>query len=363
MVEQPQGVEGSYSKPETRKELDELEALVRRLEGLREVITDPERKEKVIVLLPEEPWSRDFYYMVDTKGNEYVVAVPYREGIGKERYVDFIRRLLKRLGMEADIPDIIISVYDKKIYESDITQKPPGIVGGGELVLRGNRLLVYDTAIQYGEAPKKRVVEILQRAFPKLVVIGYPNEHLFVLLERYRHDREAIKDIVYLYPLAFEEILSNLHPLKNDREIVLEVVKRRGLVLQNVPERFRHDREIVLTAVKNNGLALHFASPELQNDEEIVLTAIRSDGGALRYANKRFGENKSVVLEALRNNKGDPYLLECVSEKLRDDEEVILAAMENRGEGAWYLLRYASERLRNDPEFLKKAEKILGKRF
>ena len=46
----------------------------------------------------------------------------------------------------------------------------------------------------------------------------------------------------------------------------------------------REDREVVLEAVKRNGNALQFASEELRGNHEVVLEAVRQDGSTLQHA-------------------------------------------------------------------------------
>eukprot|EP00971_Amphidinium_carterae_P228854 4539872-Amphidinium_carterae.1 len=53
----------------------------------------------------------------------------------------------------------------------------------------------------------------------------------------------------------------------------LQAVRRNGLHLASVPERFKADREIVLAAVKQNGRALQFAAEECKADRDIVWAA------------------------------------------------------------------------------------------
>ena len=63
--------------------------------------------------------------------------------------------------------------------------------------------------------------------------------------------------------------------LKNDREFVLQAVKKDGTALQYASKELQNDREIVMQAVKQNGSALQFASEELQNDAELKALAAR----------------------------------------------------------------------------------------
>lgn len=46
-----------------------------------------------------------------------------------------------------------------------------------------------------------------------------------------------------------------------------------------------NDREILLEAVKKDGSALRYASEELKNDREIVLEAVKADG-KVQYASE-----------------------------------------------------------------------------
>jgi hypothetical protein len=341
MLEQTGGVRRFYSRPGTYDEL------LRRLREVRNVLTDSERKERAIVKLEDPIYVEKFVYAIDTKGNEYVIAIPSNVvKTGHRGIVDFMNRLLKRCGVDSYIPDTTIG-------ESDTEQGRPGVYGGGFIALRYNRLLVFGKSQSYGEAPKERVVQILQRAFPDVLVKGYPDEEPGQLLEHYLDDLEAIKDIVYLIPAAYRALPDHL---KNNREIVLETVRRSGFILRDVPEEFKHDREIVLAAVRSYGEALEYAYSEFRDDEEIVREAIKNNKSKvdiLSCVSPRLRDNKEIVLMAAKN-KG--FNLANVSERLRDDKEVVLEAVRNNG----WNLQYASERLRDDEEIVREAIKTSG---
>ena len=49
--------------------------------------------------------------------------------------------------------------------------------------------------------------------------------------------------------------------MQNDKEIVMEAIKKEGYYLQSASIELKNDPEIVLTAVKNYGLAI-IAAPE-----------------------------------------------------------------------------------------------------
>jgi hypothetical protein len=85
----------------------------------------------------------------------------------------------------------------------------------------------------------------------------------------------------------------------NDRESVLEAVKKHGYALHRASENLKNDREFVLEAVKINGSALHGASEDLKNDREIVLEAVKSNGDAIEYASDNLKSDREFVLIAL----------------------------------------------------------------
>ena len=114
--------------------------------------------------------------------------------------------------------------------------------------------------------------------------------------------------------------------ITGNREIVLEVIKKRGTELQFVSMGLKGDREIVLEAVKNNGWSLQYASEILKKDYDIVLEAVKNMGFALQFADKSLRKNKSIVLEALKTSRR--------------------------------AIEYADKSLLNDPEFIKMSKNI-----
>ncbi|MGR3912318.1 MAG: DUF4116 domain-containing protein [Candidatus Rhabdochlamydia sp.] len=114
----------------------------------------------------------------------------------------------------------------------------------------------------------------------------------------------------------FETILNN--QLEINKSLLDEtlVMSSSHHILQyempNIPKQ--------LAIVQKDGLALERASEALKNNKQIVLAAVKNNWQALKYAN----------------------------DKLKDDPDVVLAAIEKSG----YALEYASARLKNDKEFI-----------
>ena len=73
---------------------------------------------------------------------------------------------------------------------------------------------------------------------------------------------------------------NNIHPtiderLKNNEELVYEIVQKSGKALQYVGEEVRSNRRVVLAAVRQDGMAIQYST--LWNDEEIVAEAIEQN--------------------------------------------------------------------------------------
>ncbi|KAF0974925.1 hypothetical protein FDP41_006030 [Naegleria fowleri] len=169
--------------------------------------------------------------------------------------------------------------------------------------------------------------------------------------------------------------------LKEDRELVLQVVQLNGIELQYASYYARNDREVVLEAIKNEAFALDYASPSLQNDKVFMLEVIRWNEKCLEYAPYDLREEDSEFLcEAIKQNK---KALHCLSWKLRQDEkfmlklikslfpefnlisidqankEIMMKLVKEFG----FLLKFASKELKNDRDIVLNAVKHDGWAF
>lgn len=133
--------------------------------------------------------------------------------------------------------------------------------------------------------------------------------------------------------------------LKKNKDFVLKVIDLMedsyGRLFSYVPKHFNNDKDIALKLVKLDGMVLEGISPKLQNDEEIVREAISNNPYAAMFANERLLDNKALALIAVKK-EGDT--LSYFSDKLRADKEVVFEAVKNNGEA----LRYASTELKKD---------------
>lgn len=81
----------------------------------------------------------------------------------------------------------------------------------------------------------------------------------------------------------------------------------------------------VLEQVKNNIFALQFASKRLRDDYDVVLAAVECHSVSLKFASERLRNNKYIVLVAVTNFGGSIFY---ASQRLRSDYDVALAAVQ-----------------------------------
>ena len=95
---------------------------------------------------------------------------------------------------------------------------------------------------------------------------------------------------------------------------------------------------MVLATVKEYGdESLGWASDELRNDREVVLAAVAQNGCALQYASEELRSDKEVVLTAVAQN-GNVLNLAWPSVELRNDELLLaLSLRKTRARRRWYL--------------------------
>lgn len=112
-----------------------------------------------------------------------------------------------------------------------------------------------------------------------------------------------------------------------------------------------NDRAAVLDAVMRNGQALEFASDLLRNDPEIVLAAMKqSHGSALQYASAELRGSRPFIYQCIQEEGG---ALRYVNDAFKNDREIVLMAVKQFG----FHLQYASQALRLDQELVIAARK------
>lgn len=96
----------------------------------------------------------------------------------------------------------------------------------------------------------------------------------------------------------------------------------------------RDNKELVMRSVCHEGALFQFASDSLKDDKEVLFAAIanddnlkssiESDYSPLKYASKRLQGDKEAVLFAIKER---PLAFEYASAELKNSKEVVLAAL------------------------------------
>jgi len=142
--------------------------------------------------------------------------------------------------------------------------------------------------------------------------------------------------------------------LRNDHNIVLEVVKSNGLALQYASEALQRDPSVALQAVIRTEAALLHCNEELQKDVAFVLEAVKGNPHVLDYATHLLG-NHNFMLKAVQMNW---KAIELAVESLRGDAEIVFAAAVGCKRANVKSLGYSSEQLLNDHDFMHSIVKL-----
>jgi hypothetical protein len=120
-----------------------------------------------------------------------------------------------------------------------------------------------------------------------------------------------------------------------DIETILAKVLQDENAFYKVPEELRRDKEVVLAVVCCRGTSLRYASENLKRDEEVVLAAVKQNPWAITIADETCRNNKKIVLAAVSQ---DGRILKHVSEKLKIDSDVFFTAIDNYKDSIIYVL-------------------------
>ncbi|HAB66131.1 MAG TPA: hypothetical protein DCE23_02065 [Firmicutes bacterium] len=142
---------------------------------------------------------------------------------------------------------------------------------------------------------------------------------------------------------------------RDDKDVMIHLVRVRGLNLEIASERLQDDYDVVLEAVKSNWEALRYASSDLCNNKDIAKCYIVSNNYSnLKYIGKELKNDKKFILPFIMENG---KLLKDVSLDLKKDKDVVYEAVLN-DVGS---LRYADKVIRNDRPFMIELVKISDK--
>jgi len=175
-----------------------------------------------------------------------------------------------------------------------------------------------------------------------------------------RNDKAVVLEIVKHYPQVIEFISNEL---KEDRDILRAVLNRSKLpahFLQHFSENLRSDADTMLEVLShpNNGLSsMAYCSSVLRNDKSFFLRTVavgnhQEDGQVLRFASQRLKDDLEVVLHCVRQSGMN---LKHASYDLRRDQEIVFEASEQDPASFRYCLPgIVKQTLLEQNEFAKK---------
>ena len=111
--------------------------------------------------------------------------------------------------------------------------------------------------------------------------------------------------------------------LSQDKKFATEVIKVNAFALVLFDEQIQNDKDIVLLAV-TGGCALCYVSEKMKDDEDVVRTALNNSGFHYRDASLRLRGKKEFLLLGLQYS---PEYIEYAPEELKDDKEFILETL------------------------------------
>jgi len=127
----------------------------------------------------------------------------------------------------------------------------------------------------------------------------------------------------------------DVHPMyRGNRKAMLAAIKSAGFFPEQSPltlasDDLKGDPSVVLEAIKRDDRAFKAIAKSLQFDLDFLTRVLQHNASTFQFFPESIRDNAEIILTVLTDTRGiDPHILEWASEKVRDDEQVILAAIE-----------------------------------
>lgn len=117
------------------------------------------------------------------------------------------------------------------------------------------------------------------------------------------------------------------------------------------------DVEFMTEALHHCGNLLELCGEAVADSEDAVLIAVKNEGPALQYASDRLRDSDNVVMAAIcGRTSGGPPAIAYASERLRNDRRLAKVAIEHDPNSLLYL----PVQFRYDTELVNEAARVLG---
>ena len=174
--------------------------------------------------------------------------------------------------------------------------------------------------------------------------------------ESLKNDINAVKEFLLINGQIFQFTSDEL---KINRELCLLAIKEsRGNQYQFVKNLDKEDREFIKESVMLAGSSIEFVTDKYKDDFEIAKIAVNQTGYAFKYLSKNLKNNSELLIDSVKQLKNG-YILDCASDELRTNINLILELLDYVEESKW-LIKNSHEDIKNNFEIILKAVKIYG---
>ena len=140
-----------------------------------------------------------------------------------------------------------------------------------------------------------------------------------------------------------------LYPdIQENLEEVEKIVEINCFTYEYANEEIRKNKKIAIIAVQGDNQMLQYAHTKLKNDFDVVMAAVTAEyggGWSLEFASKRLQDNDDIVMAAVSS---EGPAIEFASERLQDNYDIVMTAVQQHGSA----LEFASERLQKNEKLI-----------
>jgi hypothetical protein len=127
--------------------------------------------------------------------------------------------------------------------------------------------------------------------------------------------KSGLKNIELYY-----SIVNNLGKYKNDKELFLLAVSKKGYLLKYASEELQDDIDVVLEAVKNEASSVAYASINLRRNEKVALLALKENNDNYTHLSNQTLTNKNIVKVLISR---EPNFLYLCNNEIQNDIEIL----------------------------------------
>jgi len=144
-------------------------------------------------------------------------------------------------------------------------------------------------------------------------------------------DKEVVKEIniqgkqfIVYNDIKLFDLLSI--ELKNDKELVLEILKTNGNNFNLIKNDLKDDKDVVLVAIESEPKIFVYVNDKFKDDDQIVNIALDKSPDNFSYISKRFKNDKDFILNQIKKS---PSLVSQIESNFKEDIELLAQVWEN----------------------------------